>query len=231
MSGIPGTSGPAIVGAATATAGSPGAATSLTPAPGQAPRAAPRVSARERLLAAADELFYEHGINTVGIDRVIERAGVAKASLYDVFGSKDELVRAYLHQRSAARQARITERLWKYEDPEEKILSVFDLLGEIASQPSYKGCAFARASADAGSSAGVKSVCEESRAFILGKFTELAREIGSDDPELLGRQLVLLYDGAATAAYMDHDANAATTARALAAQILSGAASKTKRSR
>ncbi|MDB6107950.1 MAG: TetR family transcriptional regulator, partial [Gammaproteobacteria bacterium] len=72
---------------------------------------APRVSARERLLAAADELFYENGINTVGIDRVIERAGVAKASLYDCFGSKDELVRSYLQARSEARQARINERL------------------------------------------------------------------------------------------------------------------------
>ena len=55
-----------------------------------------RPSARERLLDAADELFYEEGIHTVGIDRVIDRAGVAKASLYSTFGSKEELVRAYL---------------------------------------------------------------------------------------------------------------------------------------
>ena len=56
-----------------------------------------RGRARERLLAAADELFfYEEGIHTVGIERVIERAVVAKASLYNAFGSKDELIRAYL---------------------------------------------------------------------------------------------------------------------------------------
>ena len=53
-------------------------------------------SARERLMAAAHELFYDEGINTVGIDRIIERAGVAKASLYDCFGSKDELIRSSL---------------------------------------------------------------------------------------------------------------------------------------
>jgi len=92
---------------------------------------APRVSARERLLAAADELFYENGINTVGIDRVIERAGVAKASLYDCFGSKDELVRSYLQARNEARRTRINERLSQYHTPEEKILSIFDLLGEL----------------------------------------------------------------------------------------------------
>ena len=52
-------------------------------------------SARERLLAAANELFYDEGVHTVGIDRVIERAGVAKASLYNTFGNKEGLVCAY----------------------------------------------------------------------------------------------------------------------------------------
>ena len=64
-------------------------------------KAAAGPTARERLLAAASELFYDEGVHTVGIDRVIERAGVAKASLYNTFGSKDELVRAYLEQKHA----------------------------------------------------------------------------------------------------------------------------------
>src|SRR5882724_10614918 len=85
-----------------------------------------RRPARERLLTAAAELFYEEGVNTVGIDRVIERAGVAKASLYDCFGSKEELVRAYLAQRQEVRDARITEKLKKYGTPRERLLGVFD---------------------------------------------------------------------------------------------------------
>jgi AcrR family transcriptional regulator len=181
---------------------------------------APRISARERLLAAADELFYENGINTVGIDRVIERAGVAKASLYDCFGSKDELVRSYLQARNEARRGRINERLSRYDSPEEKILSIFDLLGELASQPGFRGCAFVRAGAEASSSDRVKGVCEESRAFILGKFTDLAREAGASEPELLGKQLVLLYDGASIAAHLDGNRNATSTARELAAALL-----------
>src|ERR1700726_605005 len=87
-----------------------------------------RVSARERLLAAADELFYENGINLVGIDRLIEHAGVAKASLYDCFGSKEELIRCYLQARSERRQARIRERMAQFLAPRDKILGVFDLL-------------------------------------------------------------------------------------------------------
>jgi AcrR family transcriptional regulator len=180
----------------------------------------PRLSARERLLAAAGELFYENGINTVGIDRVIEHAGVAKASLYDCFGSKEELIRSYLEERSRVRQARIEERLSKYDNPQEKILSIFDLLGELASQPDYRGCAFVRASADANSSDKVRSVCEQSRAYILGKFTDLCREAGARDPQLLAKQLVLLYDGASISAHMDGNRNAVATARALAAQML-----------
>ena len=189
---------------------------------------APRLSARERLLAAANELFYENGINTVGIDRVIEHAGVAKASLYDCFGSKEELVRSYLQARSQAREARINERLAKYASPEEKILSIFDLLAELAAQPDYRGCAFVRASADITSSDKVKSVCDESRAFILGKFTDRGREAAAADPELLGKQLVLLYDGAAISAHLDGNRNAVAMARALAAQLLSSAGGKTK---
>jgi AcrR family transcriptional regulator len=182
--------------------------------------AGPRLSARERLLAAAGELFYANGINTVGIDRLIEHAGVAKASLYDCFGSKEELIRSYLEERSRIRQARIEERLSKYDRPDEKILSIFDLLGELASQPEYRGCAFVRASADAHSSAKVRIVCDQSRGFILGKFTDLCREARVSDPELLGKQLVLLYDGAAISAHMDGNRNAVAIARALAAQML-----------
>jgi AcrR family transcriptional regulator len=72
-----------------------------------------RRPARERLLAAA-ELFYEEGFNLVGIDRVIERAGVAKASLYDCFGGKEELIRSYLQEWHEARQLRMREWLARY---------------------------------------------------------------------------------------------------------------------
>ena len=112
-----------------------------------------RRPARERLLVAADELFYEEGVHSVGIDRVIARAGVAKATLYHAFGSKDELVRAYLRRRHAARQARMTLNLARYDTPRERLLGVFDFLGEVFAEPGFHGCAFQNASAEARSSA------------------------------------------------------------------------------
>ena len=188
--------------------------------------AVPRGTARERLLAAADELFYENGINTVGIDRVIERAGVAKASLYDCFGSKDELIRAYLEARSTARQARLNEWISRYDAPREKILGIFELLAETTSQPGYKGCAFTRARADDNASDKVKGAIDQSRAFMLDLLTSLAREADAASPGQLGQQLMLLYDGASIAAYADRNHNAASLAREVAAQMLSSTCRK-----
>jgi AcrR family transcriptional regulator len=182
-----------------------------------------RTSARERLLAAADELFYEGGINLVGIDRVIERAGVAKASLYDCFGSKEELIRSYLQARNEIRQARILDRLSRHPAPLDKILSIFELQAELASQPNFRGCAFMRAGADADKGGKIKHACDESRAFMRTLFTNLAREAGVLGAEALGEQLVLLYDGAGVAAHSDGNSNAPLVARALARQLVSAA--------
>ena len=178
-----------------------------------------RTSARERLLASADELFYEHGINRVGIDRIIGHAGVAKASLYDCFGSKEELVRAYLKRRGDKRQTLLSERMARQKTPQDKILSMFDALAQIVSQPNYRGCVFQRASAEA-IDGSLKSTYDELRGWIRSQFTELAREAQAADPERLGQQLVLLYDGAAATAHLDGDKNAPQAAREIAAKML-----------
>ena len=182
--------------------------------------ASPRLSARERLLAAADELFYEHGVNLVGIDRVIEHAGVAKASLYDAFGSKEELIRCYLQGRAERRQARVRERMARFQTPRDKILSVYDGLAETVAHPAYRGCVFQRAGAEAGAASSVKRTCDDSRAWLRGQFSELARAAGAPDPDSLGRQLALLYDGAAMSAYLDQDLGAPRAAREVAEQLL-----------
>jgi len=177
-------------------------------------------SARERLLTAANDLFYDEGVHTVGIDRVIERAGVAKASLYSSFGSKDELVRSYLTARQAARETRMQKRLARYGTPRERLLGVFDVLGEVIAEPNFRGCAFVRASAEARPESGVKAVCESARAWTRALFVRLAREAGVVESERLARKLVLLYDGALVAAQMDGDSTAAAAARTVAASLI-----------
>src|ERR1700678_409301 len=154
-----------------------------------------RPSARERLLAAANELFYNEGVHTVGIDRVIERAGVAKASLYNTFGSKDELVRAYLAGRHAATSTRIARYIERYSDPRQRLLGVFEAQGELFAEAGFRGCAFVSASAESPGEA-VSHAADEYRDWVRGLLTSLAREAGVPDPEKLGRQLHMIYDGA-----------------------------------
>ncbi|MGW1727810.1 TetR/AcrR family transcriptional regulator [Streptomyces sp. NPDC002306] len=185
-----------------------------------ATKSATKASARERLLDAANELFYGEGVQTVGIDRVIEHAGVAKASLYNTFGSKEGLVCAYLELRYVRMKDRIGRTLTRFRTPREKLLGVFDALGEAFTDPEYNGCAFVRATAETAEDSTIRQVAEQYRLWVRGLFTELATAAGYAAPEALARQLHLLYDGAGQSARMDRDPSAATTARAAAASLL-----------
>jgi len=186
-------------------------------------KSAEQPSARERLLAAANELFYEEGVNTVGIDRVIERAGVAKATLYSAFGSKDELIRAYLEQRCKARRERTTRALEQHESPRERLIAVFDALADSLSRPNYHGCAFVNASAEARPGSPIESAVDACRGWLRGLLTQLAQEAGAADPQRLAWQLHLLYDGAAVSARMDHDPAAIFPARQAAETLIDAA--------
>jgi len=184
---------------------------------------AARPSARERLLAAANELFYNEGVHTVGIDRIIEQAGVAKASLYNTFGSKDELVRAYLETRHASVTETITRAVQRYDTPRERLLAVFEGQGELFARPDYRGCAFARASAESHPGDPAEQATEGYRHWVRALLTELAAQAGVPDPEALARKLHLLYDGSGQSARLDHDPTSAATARTAASALLDAA--------
>jgi AcrR family transcriptional regulator len=184
---------------------------------------AARPSARERLLASANELFYEDGVHTVGIDRVIEHAGVAKGSLYNTFGSKDELIRAYLESRHASMEQRFGRALERYDSPRDRLLGVFDVQAELFSEPGYRGCAFARASAESHPGDLVEQATADYRAWVRSLFTRLAAEAGVPDAPGLAAQLHMLYDGSGLAARMDHDPSAAAVAGVAAAALLDAA--------
>jgi len=179
-----------------------------------------RASARERLLAAANELFYAEGVNSVGIDQVIKQAGVAKASLYNTFGSKEELVKAYLQSRHARTTERLNAAVDRHTDPVERLLAVFDAQGETFAQPDFRGCAFISASAEAPAGGLVERAADDYRHDVRALLVRLAREAGAPDPATLAHQLHLLYDGAGINAWMDHDPAAAGAASAAAAALL-----------
>ncbi|BCJ36377.1 hypothetical protein Athai_38800 [Actinocatenispora thailandica] len=160
-------------------------------------------------------------MHTVGIDRIIERAGVAKASLYSTFGSKDELVRSYL----AGRHARIVDRVGaavaRHDTPRDQILAIFDSQAETYAAPGFNGCPFVAASAESPRGGVVERETDRYRAWLRGVFAELAAKAGVADPEAVAHQLHVIYDGTSVSARMDHDAaGASRAARAAAVALL-----------
>lgn len=188
-------------------------------------------SPRERLLAAADELFYSEGVHVVGIDRIVERAGVTKASLYSIFVSKDELVGAYLEEHFKDRQRRVARILAAQDSPRDRILGVFAETDAALAAKEFRGCRFILASAEAHPGDATDAVADEYRAWLRSVFTDQAEAAGARDPKTIGRQLTLLYDGAAVAARMDRDRGVAASAMVSAVESLLDAAIPATRGR
>ena len=133
-----------------------------------------RPSPRERLLKAADELFYAEGVHSVGIDRVIERADVARASLYSTFGSKDELIRAYLEHRMEISKERLRAAVEAHTDARERLLSIFGVQAAAFARPGYHGCPFNRATAEAQPGTAAYEVPRAYRSWLRDFLRELA---------------------------------------------------------
>ncbi len=113
----------------------------------------------------------------------------------------------------------------RHDSPRDKLLSLFDGLACSVREPTYRGCAFMKADAEVRSGSSITTVCDESRQWLRGLLVDLARGLGAKDPAGLAQQLVILYDGASVSARMDHDANAASVARTVAATRIDAAAS------
>ena len=177
-------------------------------------------SARERLLTAADELFYSDGVQSVGIERVLERAGVAKASLYNLFGNKEGLVLAYLQRRHNGTTEQLLAEVNRHRDPRRRILALFDAQAQIFAQPGFRGCAFVSAFAEAPLGGSIAQSAGEFRGWVRNLLISLAQEAGAADPLELARQLNIIYDGAITAAWMDRDPSIASSSRAAAEALL-----------
>jgi AcrR family transcriptional regulator len=180
-------------------------------------------SARDRLLDAADRLFYNEGVHSVGIDRVLQEAGVAKGSLYYNFGGKDELVRTYLHNRHTRWAARIAQYQANAETPEQKIFAIFDALADLFTEPDFRGCAFVNAAAEALPGSAEALAAKDFRTWLHELFTLLVAAAGYQNVRTLSLQLVLLYDGSNIAAQLDANPEAAQAARAAAEALLSTA--------
>lgn len=159
-----------------------------------------REEARERLLAAAEELFYTRGIRAVGMDEVRDRAGVPLARIYALYPSKRHLVAAYLADRDRRWRARLSafvDRAAPEPDAtaRQRLLAVFDRLAQWFAEPGYRGCAFVNAWAEFGpDDALVAAAVREHKELFRAQLAGLAR--GYPDPSAVADRMLLLAEGA-----------------------------------
>ncbi|MFC9879151.1 TetR/AcrR family transcriptional regulator [Streptomyces libani] len=187
--------------------------------------------ARTRILDAAEKLFYERGIQSVGMDELRTAAGVSLKRLYQCFPAKHDLVEAYLRRRDSRWRAALAEYVDAHADaqadgPAARPLAVFDWLGEWFAEDGFRGCAFLNAYGELGAtSERVGCVAREHKEALLGYVAGLVRAVPVAEPELLARQLVLLIDGAIAGAALMGEPSAARQARTAAAALMGAAGS------
>ncbi|MFC0031730.1 TetR/AcrR family transcriptional regulator [Micromonospora chaiyaphumensis] len=162
-------------------------------------------AARERILAAADRLFYREGIRAVGVEKVIAEAQVTRVTFYRHFPTKDDLIATYLAVRSQREREALAEaRAALPGDHREVLRAIVDALIAESRSPGFRGCPYVNAAAEyADPDHPVRHAVAEHRAWFTGQMAELMTELGHPDPGLAAEQIMILRDGAMTAAYLD----------------------------
>jgi len=157
-----------------------------------------RLPPRERILAAASDLFYRQGIRAVGVETIAEAAGTNKMTLYRHFESKDALVAEYLRRLAESADGWWDELAATYpNDPRKQLLAWFKTMGEHSKDPDERGCPLANAAIELPEKHHpARCVIEKHKQGQRDRLVKLCRAAGASKPEILADQLFLLLEGA-----------------------------------
>lgn len=189
----------------------------------------PWVRSRRRIVDTASQLFYRRGIHAVGVDTIAAESGITKRTLYDRFGSKDQLVAVYLQTRHQHWWERIEQRL--AQQPESRVLALFDSYTE-ESESSDRGCAFINAAAELPVNHPAYRVIRAHKQAVLDRLVELldtGSPAGNGAAVATAQEIFLLLEGAITHRGIDGDDRLLrrareATSRLIRARSLNGAA-------
>ena len=171
-----------------------------TPAPAAKPSSG--ANTRQRILDAANGLFYHHGIRATSADRIIEQVGITKVTFYRHFRAKSDLVVAYLEQQSAAEQAWMKSTVHEG-DPLATARTIAAGIGAASCSPGFRGCAFINAAAEYPDLADpVRVAVDAHRAWLVDFFAGIAGQAGARDVTSVANQLMILRDGAMVNGYL-----------------------------
>jgi AcrR family transcriptional regulator len=180
-------------------------------------------SGRERIVDIAIELFYRHGFNAVGVDRILDEAGVTKTTFYKHFESKEDLMEQAVRKRDrweGEAWARAIREIGG-DDPRAQLLALFDVLHKWFNEPDFRGCMFISAAAEfPNPNDPVHQAAAEYKRQTRDRFRDLARSAGSSDPETFADHYTLLLEGTLILRQV-HDRNdAAAVARPLVERLI-----------
>lgn len=155
-------------------------------------------SARERILTVAGQLFFEHGYRAVGIDTIIAQSGVAKATLYRHFASKDDLIAAYLTEMNVQFWAWFDDAAARHPaNPRQQLIEVFYALQKLVTTPTCYGCPFIIAVGEFPAADHIAhQIARANKEAVRARLGALCQQLPLVDPPLVADQLFLLMDGA-----------------------------------
>ena len=186
----------------------------------------PAETARERILTAANKLFYAEGIRAVSLDTIAEKAGITKKTVYYHFKSKDDLIEAYLVSRDQPNLNQFRKWFGKAEgDLPDKVEAIFRQIAVAARHPKWKGCGFLRTAAELANMPGhpaMKVGAGHKKKFEAWMAEEF-EAVGLDCAPDLARHIVLLLDGAFSTILVHRDASYAEAAGEAARALVSSA--------
>lgn len=183
---------------------------------------------RDLLVQTAVDLFYKNGYHATGIEKILSASGVSKPTLYRHFNSKDELILAALGQwDEESRQWLKGEMERRGKTPRERLLALFDILGDWFGQNGFQGCMFVNATVEFAEQDNPihRAAAEHKRKFAT-YVRDLVAAAGADDPGELTEELMLLMEGAIVTAHTSGRSDAALRARKMAEGILDQALAK-----
>ncbi|GAA1976682.1 TetR/AcrR family transcriptional regulator [Microbacterium pumilum] len=170
--------------------------------------------ARQRLLDAATDLFYGEGIHSVGVDRIIEAAGVTRATMYKQFDGKEGLVLAYLQGEDQQLRTLFVDAAGLSDDPDILLDAVVSGIEADIRHRHTRGCPFINAAAEYPHAGPVRTLISDHRGWFRATLEQLASAAGLSEPPEVAESLVLLRDAALVGGYLDgHDRVAPAFAR------------------
>jgi AcrR family transcriptional regulator len=187
------------------------------------------IDMRSRILEVASRLFEERGIHGSGVDTIIAEAGVAKATLYKHFASKDSLINAFLRSKADAFYEWLRSGLINRDlKPSEQLIHICNLLEQWILTPDFKGLPFHIASVEFPDPAHPVHQFSASLALELQQYlTQIAAEAGVQDPKALCQQLTMIFEGAALIERLSPGSGAASRAKHAAVILVRAALVKT----